>query len=308
MLNNGNLRVDLARGLDGGQSASSARPPISGCRRARSPAFRTATASCRERFAVRRHGAAAAAPNLGRLPGLLPCPRLGARHHISAMTAQNPSTAPRHRSQSLLRDLDRRVRGAAVRADRAGALHAGVRARLRRARRRDRGDRGAGRRADLRQHHRGAGAQRQAARPGRRRVLQCSPAPHTNDALLAIEREIAPKLAAHSNRILQNEALFQRIDALHRARDALGLTAEQRRVLDRYHMHVQARRRRPRRRRQGAARRDHRAARDARHELQPERARRRAGLHADARDRGGPRRPAGFRARGGARGGRASAA
>ena len=57
----------------------------------------------------------------------------------------------------------------------------------------------------------------------------------SNDALLAIEREIGPKLAAHSNRILQNDALFQRIDALYRARDTAGLTAEQRRVLDRYH-------------------------------------------------------------------------
>jgi peptidyl-dipeptidase Dcp len=57
---------------------------------------------------------------------------------------------------------------------------------------------------------------------------------HTNDDLLAIERDIGPKLAAHNQRILQNEALFQRIDALHRAPDA-GLSAEQRRVLDRYH-------------------------------------------------------------------------
>ena len=57
----------------------------------------------------------------------------------------------------------------------------------------------------------------------------------TNDALLAIEREIGPKLAAHNQRILQNDALFQRIDALHRARDTAGLTAEQKRVLDRYH-------------------------------------------------------------------------
>ncbi len=57
----------------------------------------------------------------------------------------------------------------------------------------------------------------------------------TNDALLKIEREIGPKLAAHNQRILQNERLFERIDALYRARDAQGLTAEQRRVLDRYH-------------------------------------------------------------------------
>ncbi len=58
---------------------------------------------------------------------------------------------------------------------------------------------------------------------------------HTNEPLLKIEREIGPKLAGHHNRILQNDRLFQRIDALHRARDAAGLTAEQRRVLDRYH-------------------------------------------------------------------------
>jgi peptidyl-dipeptidase Dcp len=57
----------------------------------------------------------------------------------------------------------------------------------------------------------------------------------TNDALLEIEREIRPKLAAHHNRILQNDRLFQRIDALYRTRDALALTAEQQRVLERYH-------------------------------------------------------------------------
>jgi peptidyl-dipeptidase Dcp len=57
---------------------------------------------------------------------------------------------------------------------------------------------------------------------------------HTNDDLLAIEREIGPKLAAHNQRILQNVPLFERIDALHRAPDA-GLSAEQKRVLDRYH-------------------------------------------------------------------------
>ncbi|MCC6889832.1 MAG: M3 family metallopeptidase [Hyphomicrobiales bacterium] len=58
---------------------------------------------------------------------------------------------------------------------------------------------------------------------------------HTNDALLAIEREIEPKLAVHNNRILQDERLFRRIDALHRDRERLELPAEQRRVLERYH-------------------------------------------------------------------------
>ncbi len=59
---------------------------------------------------------------------------------------------------------------------------------------------------------------------------------HTNEALQTIEREIRPKLAAHHNRILHNEGLFRRVDALHKQRDRLGLTPEQARVLDRYHL------------------------------------------------------------------------
>ena len=58
---------------------------------------------------------------------------------------------------------------------------------------------------------------------------------HTNDAILAIERELAPRDAQHWNRILMDEALFRRIDFLYRRRDRLGLSAEQQRVLDRYH-------------------------------------------------------------------------
>jgi peptidyl-dipeptidase Dcp len=58
---------------------------------------------------------------------------------------------------------------------------------------------------------------------------------HTNDTLLAIEREISPRLAAHSNKIRLNPALFRRIDALWRGRETLGLTPEQERVLERYH-------------------------------------------------------------------------
>ena len=50
-----------------------------------------------------------------------------------------------------------------------------------------------------------------------------------------------------------------------------------------------------------AARGDQRAARDDRHRVRPERARRRAGLHAGARRRGRSRRPARLRARGGAK-------
>ena len=42
---------------------------------------------------------------------------------------------------------------------------------------------------------------------------------HTNDALQAIERDMAPRLARHWNRIYMNEALFRRVDALYRQRE-----------------------------------------------------------------------------------------
>src|SRR5208282_3914941 len=54
---------------------------------------------------------------------------------------------------------------------------------------------------------------------------------HSNDTLLAIEREISPQLAAHWNKIRLNDALFARIDALWRERDQFGLSPEQARVL-----------------------------------------------------------------------------
>jgi peptidyl-dipeptidase Dcp len=46
----------------------------------------------------------------------------------------------------------------------------------------------------------------------------------------AVEREMAPKLAAVSDRITHNEKLFARIAAVHEKRDASGLTPEQRRL------------------------------------------------------------------------------
>ena len=60
---------------------------------------------------------------------------------------------------------------------------------------------------------------------------------NTNDALQEVERDISPLLARHDNEIYLNEALFRRIDDLHRRREGLGLTAEQKRVLERYHTH-----------------------------------------------------------------------
>src|ERR1700728_4470604 len=59
---------------------------------------------------------------------------------------------------------------------------------------------------------------------------------HSNDALLEVEREIAPQIALHWNKIDTNPALFRRIDALVAQADELGLSPEQRRVLERYHV------------------------------------------------------------------------
>jgi peptidyl-dipeptidase Dcp len=59
---------------------------------------------------------------------------------------------------------------------------------------------------------------------------------HTNDAILAIERELAPLKAKHWDGILMDEALFGRVDSLYQMRDRLALSAEQQRVLERYHV------------------------------------------------------------------------
>ncbi|NTJ43310.1 M3 family metallopeptidase [Agrobacterium larrymoorei] len=57
---------------------------------------------------------------------------------------------------------------------------------------------------------------------------------HTNPAIQSLEREIAPKMSRHYSKIGMNEALFKRIDALWQQRDALGLTGEEKRVLERH--------------------------------------------------------------------------
>ncbi len=57
----------------------------------------------------------------------------------------------------------------------------------------------------------------------------------TSPALQAVEREMAPLLAAHDSRVYMHRALFARVDALHDKRRKLGLSDEQLRVLERYH-------------------------------------------------------------------------
>jgi peptidyl-dipeptidase Dcp len=69
------------------------------------------------------------------------------------------------------------------------------------------------------------------------RVFWNLSAAHTSDALQEIEREMSPRLAQHRTEITSNAALFQRIDAVHAARDRSKLASEERRVLERTHLH-----------------------------------------------------------------------
>ncbi|HSC00320.1 MAG TPA: M3 family metallopeptidase [Burkholderiaceae bacterium] len=58
----------------------------------------------------------------------------------------------------------------------------------------------------------------------------------TNDALQAVQRDMAAPLAAHWSSVYMDAALFERVDALHARRDGLALSAEQRRLLERVHL------------------------------------------------------------------------
>jgi peptidyl-dipeptidase Dcp len=58
----------------------------------------------------------------------------------------------------------------------------------------------------------------------------------TDDVLDAIDRDMAPLLARHRNSIYLNEKLFKRVQSLYTHRETLGLTPEQLRVLERYHV------------------------------------------------------------------------
>ncbi|GLS17193.1 dipeptidyl carboxypeptidase II [Labrys miyagiensis] len=59
---------------------------------------------------------------------------------------------------------------------------------------------------------------------------------NTNEDIQAIERDMAPILSRHHTAIYLNDKLFRRIDAVYAKRDSLSLSAEQLRVLERYHM------------------------------------------------------------------------
>jgi peptidyl-dipeptidase Dcp len=57
----------------------------------------------------------------------------------------------------------------------------------------------------------------------------------TDPTLQKLESDLSPKLAAHSDAILLNPALFARIRTLYDARTTLGLDAESARLLERYY-------------------------------------------------------------------------
>ncbi|MDZ7904388.1 MAG: M3 family metallopeptidase [Cypionkella sp.] len=57
----------------------------------------------------------------------------------------------------------------------------------------------------------------------------------STDMREALQRDLAPRLSAFSSEITNNKTLFARIETLWAARDGLGLTAEQARVLHLYH-------------------------------------------------------------------------
>ncbi|MCF1751567.1 M3 family metallopeptidase [Mariniradius sediminis] len=54
----------------------------------------------------------------------------------------------------------------------------------------------------------------------------------TNDRIQALAREISPLLTAHSNDVLLDEALFQRIQQIYEYRETLKLTEEQKTLMD----------------------------------------------------------------------------
>jgi peptidyl-dipeptidase Dcp len=58
---------------------------------------------------------------------------------------------------------------------------------------------------------------------------------NTNDTLQNVQREEAPKLAAHRDAIYLNGRLFARVKVLYAQRETLGLDAESRRLLERYY-------------------------------------------------------------------------
>ena len=58
---------------------------------------------------------------------------------------------------------------------------------------------------------------------------------HTNDEMEKVRSEMAPKLSAHSDKILLNDALFQRVNTLYDNRMDFDLDNESVRLIEKYH-------------------------------------------------------------------------
>ncbi|MCA3324103.1 MAG: M3 family metallopeptidase [Roseomonas sp.] len=63
-------------------------------------------------------------------------------------------------------------------------------------------------------------------------------ASHATEALQQVERDIAPKLAAHRVAVALDPAIFRRVSALHENRDSLKLAPDQRRLLERLYLRL----------------------------------------------------------------------
>jgi len=63
-------------------------------------------------------------------------------------------------------------------------------------------------------------------------------ASHATETLPQVERDIAPKLAAHRMAVALDPALFRRVAALHQQREGLALAPDQHRLLERLHLRL----------------------------------------------------------------------
>ncbi|MCL4118191.1 UNVERIFIED_CONTAM: hypothetical protein GTU68_030329 [Idotea baltica] len=68
-----------------------------------------------------------------------------------------------------------------------------------------------------------------------RQVFSNLTSANTSKDLQNIQTELAPQLAAHSDNILLNRSLFQRVEKLHQSRAGLNLTGEQSQVLKQHY-------------------------------------------------------------------------
>ena len=89
--------------------------------------------------------------------------------------------------------------------------------------------------ADLRKHDRGDGASPAGLLGRVDRIFSNLAACNTNPELQKIEKEMAPKMAAHADAIHLNSELFARVQTLYNDRDKLGLDPESNWLVERYY-------------------------------------------------------------------------